>query len=294
MIWWKLWKYSWNRMTCYHLFGWVNFSWRFWYPSVQKSNLFQALTLSFPRIAWQLFLRCSGVSCFLRFDILLLTCLVWLKRIYQDITPPKRLLTQEQIEEEMQDIIPSVKLTVRPWKSPSFLGFIPSKWWIFQPAMLVYREGNSPKFCWTNLDQAAKHLTTLMDMKPTLFSVKTILELSMTSATQRLGLGCGMPKMEGLHLKFVSWQRKSVVGSMKRLKICGRLVKSQSNNRSKSTSTFKKVACGGTLWVLMGFLCFESQIKSRRQGVATNEIWFHPSVLKGRDGLSHTNSYCKW
>ena len=35
--------------------------------------------------------------------------------------------------------IPSLKLTVRPWKSPSFLGFIPSKWWIFQPAMLVYR-----------------------------------------------------------------------------------------------------------------------------------------------------------
>ena len=22
---WKLWKYSWNRMTCYHLFGWVKF-----------------------------------------------------------------------------------------------------------------------------------------------------------------------------------------------------------------------------------------------------------------------------
>ena len=35
--------------------------------------------------------------------------------------------------------VPSLKLTVRPWKSPSFLGFIPSKWWIFQPAMLVYR-----------------------------------------------------------------------------------------------------------------------------------------------------------
>ena len=26
-----------------------------------------------------------------------------------------------------------------PMKIPSFLGFIPSKWWIFQPAMLVYR-----------------------------------------------------------------------------------------------------------------------------------------------------------
>ena len=38
--------------------------------------------------------------------------------------------------------LPSGKLTVRPWKSPSFLGFIPSKWWIFHGRTVCLPEGN--------------------------------------------------------------------------------------------------------------------------------------------------------
>ena len=40
-----------------------------------------------------------------------------------------------QFWDKMSGNIPSCKLTVRPWKSPSFLGFIPWKRWIFQPAI---------------------------------------------------------------------------------------------------------------------------------------------------------------
>ncbi len=58
--------------------------------------------------------------------------------------------------------LPSLKLTVRPWKFSSFLGFIPSKWWIFQAAicyLLVCRS-----VIWITLNDS--HLTPTNHPKP--------------------------------------------------------------------------------------------------------------------------------
>ena len=53
--------------------------------------------------------------------------------------PPKKSVSIIPDVSRVHVKLPSGKLTVRPWKSPSFLGFIPSKWWFFHGELLVYR-----------------------------------------------------------------------------------------------------------------------------------------------------------
>ncbi len=50
---------------------------------------------------------------------------------------PGQSISRNHLDRGRKTRKPSLKLTNCPWKSPSFQGFIPSKWWIFHGELLV-------------------------------------------------------------------------------------------------------------------------------------------------------------